>query len=160
MTQPPVPPMPPPNPHPQPQLATSGDTTMGYVAHFGPLSMLIGIPGVVPALIAYLVGKDDPLSGPHAKAALNFHLLWTIVGAAGALLTIVTFGLGLLIAFPVSITGVVLYLMGAVHASSALLLLFAASGIVFYIMGAVRGTQALGRRSPDVSYPLTPQFIK
>lgn len=70
------------------------------------LSALIGVFGVVagmivgPLAIWLLRRHADPFATANAREALNFNLSVLLYGVALALLTAVTFGLGLLITIP------------------------------------------------------------
>jgi uncharacterized Tic20 family protein len=65
---------------------TSDDRTWAQVAHFGGAvgALVSGGPlGFVGPLIAYLGrGQQSPTVRAHALAALNFQLLWSIIGFA------------------------------------------------------------------------------
>jgi uncharacterized Tic20 family protein len=73
-----------------PGYASSDDKTWALIAHFGGAAAMFvsgGILGWVPPLIAYLVkGQQSPAARAHAVAALNFQLLWSIIGFAAMLI--------------------------------------------------------------------------
>jgi uncharacterized Tic20 family protein len=75
---------------------TAEDKTWALVAHFGgALGMFVGggTGGWVPPLIALLVqGNKSPVARAHAVAALNFQLLWSIVGVIGWILACILIG--------------------------------------------------------------------
>jgi uncharacterized protein len=72
------------------------DKTWALVAHFGgALGMFVGAGtgGWVPPLIALLVqGNKSPVARAHAVAALNFQLLWSIVGVVSWILVCILIG--------------------------------------------------------------------
>jgi uncharacterized Tic20 family protein len=67
-----------------PGYASNEDKTWALVAHFGgALGMLIsgGWLGFVAPLVAYMArGQQSPTVRAHAVAALNFQILWSIIG--------------------------------------------------------------------------------
>jgi uncharacterized Tic20 family protein len=66
------------------------------VAHFGGAAGALigaGVGGWIAPLIALLArGNQSPQVRAHAVAALNFQLLWTIVGVAGWILACILVG--------------------------------------------------------------------
>jgi uncharacterized Tic20 family protein len=79
-------------------------------AMFSHLSMIASniitgaIGGFIGPLIMWLVKKDTmPWAGEQAKEVLNFSILVTAIMVAMWLLTVVTFGIGGLLAFPVMV---------------------------------------------------------
>ena len=55
-------------------------------------------------LVIWLIKKDTlPFVNDQAKEALNFNITLAIVGLALLVLTIITFGLGLLLAVPIGV---------------------------------------------------------
>jgi uncharacterized Tic20 family protein len=73
-----------------PGYASNDDKTWALVAHFGgALGMFVsgGVLGFVGPLIAYLVkGQQSPTVRAHAVTALNFQILWSIIGFAAWLI--------------------------------------------------------------------------
>ena len=72
-------------------------------AHLSALvgGFLGGVPAFVGPLIVWLVRKDaDPYAAAHGRNALNFNLSVLLYAVALVVLTILTFGLGLLVALP------------------------------------------------------------
>jgi uncharacterized Tic20 family protein len=67
--------------------ANSDEKTFALIAHFGGAAgmfVLFGVGGFIGPLIAYLAkGQQSPTVRAHAIAALNFQLLWSVVGVVG-----------------------------------------------------------------------------
>src|SRR5690348_1997805 len=89
---------PPPGPAAPPPVGypTSDDKTWALIAHFGgALGMFLGAGtgGWLAPLIALLVqGQKSPVARAHAVAALNFQLLWSIIGVVGWALACILIG--------------------------------------------------------------------
>lgn len=117
----------------------SNDQTLALIAHLGPL---IGLSFVAP-LVVYLIVKDDARRSSwvrnHAAEALNFQLsilVYLIVGfILMVVLTVVTFGLALIVFIP----------------------LFLALGIGTFILSIIAGVTA--GRDEAYRYPLTIRFV-
>jgi uncharacterized Tic20 family protein len=73
-----------------PGYASSEEKTWALVAHFGgALGMLVsgGVLGFVAPLIVYAVkGPQSPTVRAHAVSALNFQILWSIIGLVAYLI--------------------------------------------------------------------------
>jgi uncharacterized Tic20 family protein len=90
------------------------------------LSTFIGVFGavigvVVGPLAIYLIRRDtDLFAAENAREALNFNLSILVYGIALTILSIVTFGLGLLVAIPafivLGLAWFVLSIVGAIRA--------------------------------------------
>jgi uncharacterized Tic20 family protein len=88
-------------------------------------------------LIIWLVKKDTmPFVDDQAKEALNFNITFAIVGVALFVLTLITLGLGALIAVPVGV-------------------IVGVAWLVLTIMGAIRANEGVRYR-----YPFTLRLIK
>lgn len=76
--------------------ASSEDKTWALVAHFGGAAgMLVGAgcAGWIAPLVALLArGNQSPAVRAHSVAALNFQLLWSIVGVVGWALSCIVIG--------------------------------------------------------------------
>ena len=98
---------------------TSEDKTWALVAHFGgALGMFVGAGtgGWVPPLIALLVqGNKSPVARAHAVAALNFQLLWSIVGVVGWILACIL--IGFVAVFAAMILGIVFGVIAGLKAN-------------------------------------------
>ena len=78
---------------PVPGYANSDEKTWALIAHFGGIFI-----GFIAPLIALLVkGNESPTVKAHANEALNFHITWGIILFVGALLSVCTFGLTLIV---------------------------------------------------------------
>jgi uncharacterized Tic20 family protein len=99
---------------------SADDKTWALIAHFGGAVGAFfggGVLGLVGPLIAYLAkGQQSPAVRAHAVAALNFQLLWSIIGFAGWVLgtclaiTIV----GLVVAWIFFLAPLAAWLMGTI----------------------------------------------
>jgi uncharacterized protein len=72
---------------PPPGYASADDKTWALIAHFGGAAgMFIGgaaLGWVAPLIAMVAKGNESPTVRAHAVAALNFQLLWSIIGAIG-----------------------------------------------------------------------------
>jgi uncharacterized Tic20 family protein len=88
-------------------------------------------------LVIWLLKKDTlPFVNDQAKEALNFNITLAIVGLALLVLSIITFGLGLLLAIPVGI-------------------IVGIGWLVFTIIAAIKANEGVAYR-----YPVTLRLIK
>jgi len=94
-------------------------------AHLGPLlSGLVSIPGIIAALIFWMVGKDKSALVDHnGKESTNFQLSLLIVGvggtAVGTILTIVTLGFALFLIIPAVIVAIVFIIIWQIQGAIA-----------------------------------------
>ena len=139
----PVTPQPQPQPQPSPQATlpvtqSSEERTWAMIAHLSAFSAFVTVIGcVLGPLIVWLVKRDTmPFAADQAKEALNFNITLAIAGCALVLLCIVTFGLGILIAWPV---GIVL----------------AIAWFVLTIIAAIKANEGVAYR-----YPFTLRLVK
>ena len=88
---------------PLPVTQSSEERTWALIGHLSAFSAFItGIGCIVGPLIVWLVKRDTmPFAADQAKEALNFNITLAIAFCALVLFSIVTFGLGLLIAWPI-----------------------------------------------------------
>jgi uncharacterized Tic20 family protein len=72
---------------PPPGYASADDKTWALIAHFGgAVGMFVGggaLGWVAPLIAMVSKGNQSPTVRAHAVAALNFQLLWSIIGAIG-----------------------------------------------------------------------------
>lgn len=89
---------------PETDIAPVGDErTWAMLGHLSAFAGFIvtGIGCVLGPLIIWLVKRDTlPFAGDQAKEALNFNITVLIAGAALVLFSIITVGIGLLLAVP------------------------------------------------------------
>jgi hypothetical protein len=95
--------------------STSDERSLAALSHLSAFVVFLGIPPVVGPLIAWLLKRDDPYIGYHAKEALNFNISFMIYGFAAAISIILLIGLILLPI--VLVTWFVLAIVAAVKAS-------------------------------------------
>jgi uncharacterized Tic20 family protein len=74
--------------------------------------------GFLPALIGYLVLRDKgPFIRLHTASALNFQISLYIYSAAVLVITLLTFGIGALLYFPLVVVALIFMIMAAVKAN-------------------------------------------
>ncbi|MGC5021921.1 DUF4870 domain-containing protein [Micromonospora sp. DT47] len=99
--------------------ASNEDKTWALVAHFGGAAAMFvsgGVLGWLPPLVAMLArGNQSPTVRQHAVAALNFQLLWSIVGLVGWILSCILIGFAAVAA--AVILGVVFGILAGVKAN-------------------------------------------
>ena len=98
---------------------TADDKTWALIAHFGGAAgMLVGVGtgGWVAPLIALLAkGNQSPVARAHALAALNFQLLWSIIGVVGWLTACIVIGF---LIWPIAmLIGIIFGIIGGVRAN-------------------------------------------
>ena len=108
-------------------------------AHLSALAggFLGGLPAFLGPLVVWLIRKDvDPYSAAHGRNALNFNLSVLVYAAALIVLTVISFGLGVLLTLPAGIA-------------------LAVGWLVFSIVGMVKAANDQVYR-----YPLTIPFVR
>lgn len=110
-------------------------------AHLSALIAFVGIPSLIGPLVVWLAKRDsDPYVATHSVHALNFNisvLIYTIVGSiALGIVGIVTLGIGFLLAIPVVIIALIVWL-------------------VLVIQGGLAAS-----RGEQFRYPMTIDFVK
>jgi uncharacterized Tic20 family protein len=127
-----------PDPAPLPATLSSDERTWALIGHLSAFSAFItGLGCVLGPLIVWLVKRDTlPFAAEQAKEALNFNITMAIAFCALVLLTIITFGIGLIIAWPV---GVIL----------------AIAWFVLTIIAAIKANEGVAYR-----YPFTLRLVK
>ena len=107
-----------------PAPSVNEERTWAMLGHLSAFTAFItGIGCVLGPLIVWLIKRDTmPFAGEQAKEALNFNISMIIAFAALWLFTILTLGIGLLIAFPAGLAlfvgWLVLTIMAAVKANA------------------------------------------
>lgn len=107
---------------PLPATQSSDERTWAMIAHLSAFSAFVTVIGcVLGPLIVWLVKRDTmPFAADHAKEALNFNITLAIVFAGLVLLTIVTFGIGVVLTWPVGallwVAWIVLTIIAAIKA--------------------------------------------
>ncbi|MBN8741526.1 MAG: DUF4870 domain-containing protein [Xanthomonadaceae bacterium] len=109
-------------------------------AHLSSLlgALLTGGVGVfIGPLVIWLIKKETmPFVDDQGKEALNFNITIAIVGVALIVLSVITFGIGLILALPVGLAVSVAWL-------------------VFTVIAAIKSSEGVSYR-----YPLTLRLIK
>jgi uncharacterized Tic20 family protein len=120
-----------PAPEALPAAVSSEERTWALIGHLSAFSAFITIVGgVVAPLVVWLVKRDTlPFAGDQAKEALNFNITIAIGFAALWIITIVTFGIGLLLTVPLGIA------------------LFVA-WVVFVVIAAIKANEGVAYRYP------------
>ncbi|MEO7432447.1 MAG: DUF4870 domain-containing protein [Dokdonella sp.] len=129
----------PPAPTPSIAVAQSSDERLwAMIGHLSAFSAFVtGIGCIVGPLIVWLVKKDTlPFAADQAKEALNYNITVAIAFVALVLFSIITLGIGLVIAYPV---GVLLWL----------------AWIVFTVIAAIKANEGVAYR-----YPFTLRLVK
>lgn len=109
---------------PEVVVPSSDERTWAMFGHLSAFTaFLTGIGMVVGPLIIWLIKRDTmPFVADQAKEALNFNITVLLVGVALVLLIILTFGIGVLIAWPVGVVvfigWVVLTIIATVNANN------------------------------------------
>lgn len=138
-----LPPPPPPTPPSEtPPIGGPGSEERQW-AMFAHLSSLLGalltggIGVFIGPLVIWLIKKETmPFVDDQGKEALNFNITIAIVGVALFLLTVITFGIGILLTLPVGLAVTVAWL-------------------VLTIIAAIKSSEGVSYR-----YPLTLRLIK
>lgn len=129
----------------QPQVPLAVDVapvgeerTWALLGHLSAFSAFItGIGCILGPLIVWLIKRDTlPFAGDQAKEALNYNITVALAFLALWILTIITFGIGLVLTIPV---GLVLFV----------------AWIVFTIIAAINANNGVRYR-----YPLTLRLVK
>ena len=111
----------------------------GLFGHLSSLAGLFtgGIGNIVGPLIIWLIKKDTmPFAADQAKEALNFNITLLIIGVILILITIFTFGIGIIVTAPLGF-------------------LLAVAWLVLTIMAAMKANEGVAYR-----YPFTLRLIK
>lgn len=99
--------------------ANNDEKTWALVSHFGGAAgmlVVFGVGGFIAPLIALLAkGNTSPTVRAHAVAALNFQMLWSIIGLVGYALSCV--GIGFIIFPIVAIIGIIFGIIAGIKAN-------------------------------------------
>ncbi|MDP9417718.1 MAG: DUF4870 domain-containing protein, partial [Actinomycetota bacterium] len=119
------------------------ERTWGMLSHLGALlvNFVTGALGfLVPLIVLMTKGNSSPFVRRHANESLNFNLTALLVGFVGGivlvLLTVVTLGLGMIVAIPVALA-------------------YFAFVVVFQVIATIKANNG-----EDYSYPLTIRFVR
>lgn len=123
---------------PLPTTQSSEERTWALVGHLSAFSAFItGIGGIVGPLVVWLIKRDTmPFAADQAKEALNFNITLAIAFCALVLFTIVTLGIGVLLAWPI---GAILFV----------------AWFVLTIVAAIKANEGVAYR-----YPFTLRLVK
>lgn len=130
-----------PSPQPPTSMSDADRKNWAMAAHLSAFVAFVGIPSLVGPLVVWLAKKDsDAYVAAHSVHALNFNisvLIYTIVGSiALGIIGLVTLGIGFLLAIPVVIVAVIVWL-------------------VLVIQGGLAAS-----RGEQFRYPMTIDFVK
>ena len=106
-----------------PATLSSDERTWALIGHLSAFSAFVTlIGGVLGPLIVWLVKRDSlPFAANQAKEALNFNITVAIAFAALVVFTILTFGIGIVLAWPLGaalfVAWVVLTIVAAIKAN-------------------------------------------
>lgn len=129
-----------PNPPPPelPATQSSDERLWALIGHLSAFSAFItGIGCIIGPLIVWLIKRDTlPFAADQAKEALNFNITLAIAFAALVIFSIMTLGIGLLLAWPI---GTVLFV----------------GWIVLTIIAAIKSNEGVAYR-----YPFTLRLVK
>lgn len=129
------------SPQPPRPMSDTDRKNWAMAAHLSAFVAFVGIPSLVGPLVVWLVKKDsDAYVAAHSVHALNFNisvLIYTIVGSiALGIVGLATLGIGFLLAIPVVIIALIVWL-------------------VLVIQGGLAAS-----RGEQFRYPMTIDFVK
>jgi uncharacterized Tic20 family protein len=121
-----------------PTTLSNDERTWAMIGHLSAFSAFItGIGCIIGPLVVWLIKRDTlPFAADQAKEALNFNITLAIAFVALVLFTIVTLGIGVLLAWPI---GAVLFV----------------GWIVLTIIAAIKSNEGVAYR-----YPFTLRLVK
>lgn len=121
-----------------PTTLSNDERTWALIGHLSAFSAFItGIGCIIGPLVVWLVKRDSlPFAAEQAKEALNFNITLAIAFCALVVFSIVTLGIGLLLAWPV---GAVLFV----------------GWFVLTIIAAIKANEGVAYR-----YPFTLRLVK
>ena len=115
-----------PPPQTLPQVQSSDERTWALIGHLSAFTAFItGIGCIVGPLVVWLIKRDTlPFAADQAKEALNFNITLAIAFAILVVFSIVTLGIGLLLAWPIGallfIAWIVLTIIAAIKANEGI----------------------------------------
>jgi uncharacterized Tic20 family protein len=123
---------------PLPTALSSDEKLWALIGHLSAFSAFItGIGCIVGPLIVWLIKRDTlPFAADQAKEALNFNITMAIAFAILVVFTIITLGIGILLAWPI---GAILFI----------------AWIVLTIVAAIKSNEGVAYR-----YPFTLRLVK
>jgi uncharacterized Tic20 family protein len=125
---------------PPPAAAASSvqERQWGMAAHLSAFAgFLMPFGNILGPLVVWLIKKDEmAFVNDQGKEALNFNILSGIIAAALVILTVGTFGIGILLTLPIGIA------LGIVW-------------LIFTIMAAIKANEGVGYR-----YPINLRLVK
>ncbi len=100
------------------------ERTWALLGHLSALSALfIGVGGILGPLVIWLIKRDTlPFAADQSKEALNFNITVALISIALGLVTLITFGIGIVLTLPLFIVlviaWIVLTIIAAINASN------------------------------------------
>ncbi|MEP7044005.1 MAG: DUF4870 domain-containing protein [Dokdonella sp.] len=133
-----MPPSPPTAPPPNAGALSSDERMWAMFGHLSAFTAFItGIGCIVGPLLVWLIKRETmPFAGEQAKEALNYNISVALAFIALGVLTLITFGLGIVLTFPI---GCLLFI----------------AWIVFTIIAAIKANEGVAYR-----YPFTLRLVK
>ena len=128
-----------PPPPPSGDAPSAEERQWGLFGHLSSLAGLVtgGIGNIVGPLVIWLIKKDTmPFAADQAKEALNFNITLLIIGVILFLVTLLTFGIGVLLTGPLAV-------------------LLAIAWLVLTIIAALKANEGVAYR-----YPFTLRLVK
>jgi len=133
-----IPPSPPTAPLPSAGAFSSDERMWAMLGHLSAFTAFItGIGCILGPLVVWLIKRETlAFAGEQAKEALNYNITVALAFVALWVLTIITFGLGIVLTFPI---GCVLFI----------------AWIVFTVIAAIKANEGVAYR-----YPFTLRLVK
>lgn len=98
-----------------PPYGYTENRSMAMLAHLG--AFIGGF--ILPLIIMLTTGKTDPFVRYHATESLDFQLTYLTFVLGGMVVSLVTFGLGLIIFFPLLLVAVIVHIVFAIQGCMA-----------------------------------------
>ena len=103
------------------QVSPQESRNWAMAAHLTALAgaLLGGLPAFVGPLVVWLVRReDDPFASDHGREALNFNLTALLIAIVGAIIGVITFGLGFIPLAVFAVLWLVWTIQGTIAASN------------------------------------------